>query len=761
MHRAFFVSAALCVATALSAAEPAPAIANLTYSGDQQALVALDADLSAAGTDPAKLGALETRLLALIRRGDLTFAARQAIAQRLGAVLAQAATPGRADAYKQLGSLLTDDRDSDLVRLALDRVPGATIDPLFLAALGKTTGRTRLGIIDTLARRRTTGAVPALTKLLKHADAPTATAAARALGEIADPAAVAALQAMPEPSSAAIAAAKLTAASRMPAVAALGLLREMEKSAGSPVNRAAAFRLSLDLDPGSAATRIAETLGGKDWTLKQVALEAITASKAPNLVTTLLAKLSGWDAPTQSGVIAALARRGEASAVSAIVTAAAHPDAEVRAAALVALGQLPGNREVAMRLAKVAVATNTDHFRLARASLAQLAGPEVDAAVFAGAEGGEAWLRSVYLEQLALRNQSEGIPLLLKTRADPDAAVRSAAVGALGDLAPTAQQQALIDWTIAAKDEAEQTRALRALVNVTLRNPAVEERGRAVFAAIEQATPEVALRLLPALQRIGGTASADCAARLAVRNDQKISDAATSALTRWTDRTALPALATVAEKAALPATRTAAVEGTLRYFERNREKWSPESTTLVSRLLASAKDAAPRRKLVALLTRAGDQSALTLAESLVTDAALADDARYAAAVIRSNLAGKPKLRASSSESLSSILDGKTTTRWSVPALGEEWVEVAFAASRPLRRITLDQTGRAAEFPEHYELYVTDDPKTPGPAVASGPGQSGNKTVIDLPAGTSGRFVIIKNTQARPDAPWAICELLVD
>jgi hypothetical protein len=39
----------------------------------------------------------------------------------------------------------------------------------------------------------------------------------------------------------------------------------------------------------------------------------------------------------------------------------------------------------------------------------------------------------------------------------------------------------------------------------------------------------------------------------------------------------------------------------------------------------------------------------------------------------------------------------------------------------LRQITLDQTARAAEFPEHYEVYVTDDAAARGKAVASGTG----------------------------------------
>ena len=761
MRRPIFVFITLLLASSLQAAETTPpALSALTYSGDQQTLESLDRDLSTAGHDAAKLASLEQRLLQLLRRSDATYAARQAASQRLGAVLAIGPAKTTTDDYKPLGTMLADDRDSDLARLALEPAPGDVVDGLLVTALEKTSGRTRLGMLDSLARRRTAAAVPALTRLLKDSDPATASAAARALGAIADPAAVAALHATPEPSPAAIATAKLAAAARCPPDAAIGLLNDLQRNARDPVHRAAAFRLSLDIESATAAARIAEVLSGDNWLMKQVALEALTGSRAPNLVPTLTGKLTAWDAPTQSAVISEFARRGEATATTAILVAAEHPDAAVRAHAISALGVLPGTRDTVALLAKIAAGSDSDDAKTARQSLARLNGPEVPAAILAGAERGEAGIRAVYLEQFALRNMTEGLPALRKARSDASATVRTAAVGALGDLAPPSEQKALLDWTIEATDSNEQTRALRAVVNVTLRNPVVEGRGSAVYALIEFVQPDLALRLLPALGRIGGGTSADCAARLAIRDDAKVAEAATSALTHWPDGAALPALATVAEKAALPASRTAALESALRHIERNRDPWTTNTTILVSRLLASTNEVEPRKKLVALLHRANDPGALKLVENLKSDEALGANAAIAMDVIRANLAGPAKLRASTASGLANILDGKTSTRWSVPALGEEWVEVDFKLSRPLARITLDQTGRAAEFPERYEVYVTDDPKQQGKVLASGAGQR-NQTVIELPAGTRGRYLIVKNTAERKEAPWAICELFVD
>ncbi len=757
----------LLLAASLRAADTAtPPLHELTYSGDQQALVALDREFVSAGRDPARLAALEKRLLAELARRDATFAARQAVAQRLGLVLAAGApvSPANSDPYKKLAAMLVDPRDSDLARLALAPAPGAAIDSLLVNALGKAKDHARLGILDTIATRRIASAVPALAPLLRDAGAATAQAAARALGAIGNPAALTALRAAPIELTA---AARLNAAAQLPAAAALAELRDLEKNPRVPAPiRHAAFRTALDRDPTAAAPAIAAALAGDDGSRKQVALEAIASSRATDLVPSLAAKLSSYDAATQAAVIAAFARRGEAAAVPSVLLATTHSDAATRAAALSALGFLPGSRDIVAALAKIVAAstsgdTTADDAKLARQSLARLAGPDVSAAILAGAEKADATLRPAYLEQIALRNLTEGIPLLLRTRNDPSAPIRLAAVAALGDIAPPSEQRAVLDWTLAATDEAEQQRALRSLVNIILRDPSTDTRGQLLFAAIEKASPEVALRLLPALTRIGGTRSADTAARLSVRDDATLAEPATTALTRWPDDTALPALATVAEIAASPASRDAARAGLLRYFERNRNPWTPEFTALVQRLLKTTSDTTERKSLLKFLHRASDQPALDLIESLKSDPTLASAATTAGEVIRANRAGPPALRASdASGNLKNILDHKTSTRWSVPTNGEEWIEIDFKVSRPLQAITLDQTTRAAEFPERYEVHVTDDAAKPGPVVVSGEGQR-NKTVITFPTGTRGRYVLIKNVAARKDSQWAIVELYVD
>lgn len=752
-------------ASATTASEPALRVTaiplqDLDYSGDQSALAALDRDLNAAGTDLPKLTVMEARLVALLRRTDASIAARQAACQRLGTVWAATGAPS-ASALELLKAMLVDDRETDIARLTLERTPGAAVDTVLVDAVAKTTSRIRLGIIQTLTARAPVSAVAALATLLGDQDPATAKAAATALGQISNAAALAALRSAPA-TVAGLFEAKLTLARTLPTAECVALLTELQgDTRAAPHQRASALRGLLDREPSSAAPRIIAVLAGTDWTPKQVALEAIFSSRASGLTAALAAQLPTWDVPTQAAVITALARRPDATITAAIVAATQHTAATVRTAAINALGDLPGDTSLVTLLATLGSSDNFEDAKLARASLARLHGPGVSAAVLAGAEKGPAQKRALFIEQIASRNLTEGLPFLHQSRHDPDATIRTAAVGSLGELAPFSDQGLLIEWAAGATDSTEQTRALRSLVSVTLRNPDTAKRALPIYVALEKAAPATVVGLLPVLGRLGGKESAECAARLALSTNATVADAAAAALARWPDRSAQPSLVMVAAKATVASARSAANQAAFRYFERTREVWTAAESSLVTQLLGATTDAAARKKLVILLNRAADKPALALVEKLQSEPALNAAAKTAAQCIAANLAGPPHVRASDSESSAkNLFDGRTATQWRGPVTPGQWIEIDFKQARPLHRLTLDQTGRTGEFPERYDVFVTDDLAKPGIVLVSGAGKP-NRTIIDLPEGTRGRYVTIKNTAERVDSMWSISELFVD
>ncbi|MFM9030131.1 MAG: HEAT repeat domain-containing protein, partial [Opitutaceae bacterium] len=498
-----FAALAVPALPALRAAERAPALASLTYSGDQSALEALDRELVAAGKDTAKLTALRGSLLAVLRHRDASYAGKQAAAQRLGLVLAALPPAERAADYRPLSALLEDPLNCDVARLALDPAPGAVVDQMFTAALDKVSGAHRVSLLTSLGSRRVVSAVPALTRLASDTDATTALAAIRALTSIGGAAADAALKTATGASPAARAAARLKVIPGLSDEAALASLAEIERDTTLPAaSRRAAFRQQLDRDATASLPRLKEALQGSDWDRKEVALEAISTSPSPERINLLVAGLNSWDAPTQVAVIGILARTGAVSAVPAVSAAARGASPEIREAALEALGSLPGSKDTTSLLLGAATGTE-DAAKAARRSLARLKGPGVSEAILAAAEKGDNASRASALESIAARNLTEGIPLLLRAREASETAIRNAALSALAEIGPYSSQAAVIAWAVAASDDTERTRALRAVVAVTQRGTDAAARAKPLFAAIESAPTEPAERLLGALPRLG------------------------------------------------------------------------------------------------------------------------------------------------------------------------------------------------------------------------------------------------------------------
>jgi hypothetical protein len=236
--------------------------------------------------------------------------------------------------------------------------------------------------------------------------------------------------------------------------------------------------------------------------------------------------------------------------------------------------------------------------------------------------------------------------------------------------------------------------------------------------------------------------------------------AAINTLSRWANRDGLLPLVGVAEQADGTA-RAASMQGVVRYLERSRDLPSADLTAIVARLVPVCRETDTKNRLVYLLGRSVRSDALDLAAKFQSEPALAAVARDAAAIIRSNRAGRPAIRASGNErNIENIVDGKLSTRWVVPLHADQWIEIDFKLTRPLRQIVLDNNGETWGHPEKFEVFVTDDPKTPGEVRVTGAGQPG-KTTIDLPAGTRGRYLIIRDPAQSEDNVWAISEVIVD
>jgi HEAT repeat protein len=142
---------------------------------DPAVLIPIDQAVMAVHGNPAARAALEQRLAGYLG-ASYSSVTRSFVCRELAIIGSAASVPG-------LAPLLLDDELSVFARQALERIPGPEADKALRDAIVKSRGRTRIGIINSVAVRRDPRSMPLLVKAATDEPETTA-AAAKALGEI-------------------------------------------------------------------------------------------------------------------------------------------------------------------------------------------------------------------------------------------------------------------------------------------------------------------------------------------------------------------------------------------------------------------------------------------------------------------------------------------------------------------------------------------------------------------------------------------------
>jgi HEAT repeat protein len=142
---------------------------------DPTVLIPIDQAVMGVHGNPAARAALEQRLAGYLGASSSSVA-RSFVCRELAIIGSAASVPG-------LAPLLLDDELSVFARHALERIPGPEADKALRDAIAKSKGRTRIGIINSVAVRRDPRSVSLLVKAANEEPEATA-AAAKALGEI-------------------------------------------------------------------------------------------------------------------------------------------------------------------------------------------------------------------------------------------------------------------------------------------------------------------------------------------------------------------------------------------------------------------------------------------------------------------------------------------------------------------------------------------------------------------------------------------------
>ncbi len=601
-------------------------VARWNYDEDRTPTRAVADMVAQAQGSAAELRQFETRFIALLQ-SNATLAAKDFVCKQLSVMGTEASVPA-------LAPMLLDPKTAEMARYALERIPGPAAGHALREALPKANARTRIGIVNSLGRRRDAAAAAALRPLALGSDPNTAIPALFALAKIADPAALQVL-ADAQTSTAGdlrlrAAEAWLAAAERVAAAGktadALAISRKLYAAGQPAMIRAGAFHLIAAFGGAQSVPTALEALRGNDSRLQAMAIRVLAQDAASRLS----AEMPHLGEAAQIRVLGALAEKGDSSAVPLFTTAVNGSSAPVRLAAIEGMAKV-GNASVVPLLAGIAAGSDTAAQNAARTSLAGMPGMDVDEAVAASIPRADTARKLVLIRAAGQRGSSAAGPVLLAEARDSDADVRLEALRALHDAGSAGEISGLLGLVAHPVLPGERAEAVHSLAAVIRRSDSA--RFHDVLAAYTAARDlETRASLMQVMGQSGSAAGMPILRAALNESNAEVKRAAIVALSEWPDDTPVPDLLDAARSESIPADQVLALRGAVRLTGLpGSRRTSSEKVEILAAVMGLAKQAEEKRAVLALLPRFPTREALDLANRAAADPEVAAEAKAAAA----------------------------------------------------------------------------------------------------------------------------------
>ena len=516
-------------------------LAKWDYGQSRQPKVDMAERIRNAHGNAEERAKLVAALVALLGPADATFACKQFCCEQLSIVADESVVPA-------LVKLLPDAKLHHPARMGLERIPGDKASAALRDFLPKAKDKLLIGTVNSLGERRDAAAAPAIARLLSGKDPEVVKAAAIALGKIGGQAAIDALGKAEDTASGTVhlvvAGSYLHCADHLVAAGkadqAWGIYGEMYDAKQPQTIRVAALRGMVSANREKAAPIVATLLTGGDPAMQAIATEFVREGKSPAETKLYVGLLGKMKPEGQALLIAALADRGDAAALPAVVEAAKGQDAAVRATALNALASL-GNASTAPFLAEIAAKGEGNDKKAAAQSLDRLSGDGVDEAILKLLSHSDPAIQAVAIRSAAARRIAKAVPALLGLAGGKEASVRVEALRALGVLAGQAELPKMVALLVKATG-GEQRTAEDAVKEVCSRIADPAQRVAPLLAAMPKAEVSARCALLRLLGRVGGAPALKATRDALGSQDPKIHETALRTLANWVDPTAAPDL---------------------------------------------------------------------------------------------------------------------------------------------------------------------------------------------------------------------------
>jgi len=593
------------------AADPYAELGKVNFDTSYGAIYAIQNEIIKASPDQLK--AVEAKLLVVLQKHDTAQWAKEFICKTLRQIGSEKCVPA-------LAVLLTDEKLSHVARYGLQNSACPAAGAALLAALDKTSGKLKVGIVGSLGERREVKAVPQLTKLIVDADPQLAGAAIMALGNIGG-GKCAAILAEAKPADAliarradAVAMCADTLLAGKKTLEAANYYRWLFTMVNMPVARIAGLRGLVRAERVKALPTVLDALGDRTPAVQKAAVRCLLDLPGAEATKAFAGKLAGLSPELQITLSLTLMDRGDRAALPAVTALAASENEPVRVAAITALGKL-GNESSLDALLKAA-ATGGDTAAAATESLKLVTGKGIDQALvkrFAGAEGKT---KVLLIQTLGARRAVAALPALEQAAADKDGAVSREAFKALGLVVDEAGLPKLVALV---ENNPDNTDAQDALVAAARRMYDQKSVEATLLAACGKSKGDAHSALLKVLGQVGGP-GAFAALRGALKDsDEKVRDAAVRALASADEAGVLPDLLGVIKSSPNKVHRVLALRGYTRIAGLGGKRAEGETLKLLKDALPAAKEPDEKKLLLGALANIQSTGALKAIEPLLAD----------------------------------------------------------------------------------------------------------------------------------------------
>jgi type 1 glutamine amidotransferase/HEAT repeat protein len=679
---------------------------------------------------------------------------------------------GQDNAVATLAGLLNDKVVGGWSRRALEAIPGQTVDGALLQALGQTKGAVQAGVADSLGARGVAQAVPALIPLLGSADATVAVSAANALGRIGGSQAVAALQAA-KPGKAAVqeavvravlcaAEADRAAGRKAPATVEYAWLAG-QAQAPAYVKAAAFYGKAMCTDGLADALAAAKST---DREMVRVAANLVRDLPGKAVGSSFAKALPALPVGNQALILDALADRGDRVVQPAVIALAKSPAEDVRLAALRALAKVGDAQAVSVLMSTAGDPEAGASAKVARESLMLMTPTNVDPALIAALRTSADEGKVAIVEALGLRKAHVAVPALLGTARSTDRKVSKESRKSLAMLATPADLPEIVKLLAEQKSASARGDLENILIAVAKRIDDDGAKTAAILPALKGDLPVKArASLLDVLGRVGAESGLPALYAALDDSNADVQRAAVKTLAEsWPTSAPMERLRTISRTSDNMVMRVLSLRGYARMLALPSKRSMKETLGLYKEALGLAKGDQEKRTLITGLGHLCHPDALDFVKPYLKDEGVKSEALLAALKITQSLDGQGMtFNASNGHgSERNAVDGTRDTRWTsgkamTPGM---WFQVNLGYETDIKSIWLDAGPVGTDYPRSFEVYVSLDGENWGKPVVTSGDRKEKVFTIDVPP-TYGRFVKIVQTGSTPSNFWSIAEMRIN